>query len=109
MKFTVQIDRVRYNDKPKKEVTAIKKRLAETIPAEMTAQDFAKAVCGGASFTPAILRGGAKAENWTAQQLFAVDIDNEDKTAPKGEKRRAAEPLTIEEVKRKIKENTIVR
>ena len=104
MKFTVQIDRVHYNDKPKKEVTAIKKRLAETIPAEMTAQDFAKAVSGGASFTPAILRGGAKAENWTAQQLFAVDIDNEDKTAPKGVKRRAAEPLTIEEVKRRCTE-----
>lgn len=50
------------------------------------------------------MRGGAKAENWTAQQLFAVDIDNEDKSAPKGEKRRAEKPLTIEEVQRRCTE-----
>lgn len=104
MTFTIQLDRVHYRDKPKKEVSAIKSRLAETEPAEISAEDFAKEVCSGASFTPAILRGGAKAENWTAQQLFAVDIDNEDKSAPKGEKRRAEKPLTIDEVQRRCTE-----
>ncbi|MBP1533693.1 MAG: DUF3987 domain-containing protein [Ruminococcus sp.] len=104
MTFTIQLDRVHYADKPKKEVSAIKNRLAETKPEQINAKDFAKEVCNGASFTPAILQGGAKAENWTAQQLFAVDIDNEDKTAPKSEKRRAEKPLTIDEVKRRCTE-----
>lgn len=38
-----------------------------------------KAIVGAHTWSPGVLRGGAKQENWIEQQLFAVDIDNEDK------------------------------
>lgn len=103
--FQIQLDTARYRTKPKKAVSEIKERLAASKPVTITAEEFRDAVCNGASFTPGILEGGAKAENWTAQQLFAVDIDNEDKNVPKkAEKRQAEKPLTLEEVERRCTE-----
>lgn len=62
-------------------------------------------VTQGYSFTPAVLMGGSKAENWQYQQVFGIDIDNEDKTV-KGshDKTRAADPLTVEQVVSRCKE-----
>ena len=100
----MQLDTVHYKEKPKSDISRIKPRTAKTEPLNISAEDFADAVCSGVSFAPGILRGGARAENWVSQQLFAVDIDNEDKTAPKGTKCCAAQPLTVEEVQRRCSE-----
>lgn len=74
-------------------------RLSKQPPTTFTLEDFAEKVTQGYSFTPAVLMGGSKAENWQYQQVFGIDIDNEDKTV-KGshDKTRAAEPLTVEQV-----------
>lgn len=59
----------------------------------------------GKSFSPGILKGGKKAENWTQQQLFCLDIDNEEKDTPKGEpKVQRHDPVTVPEVLRRCKE-----
>lgn len=74
-------------------------RLSEQPPAACTLEEFAEKVTQGYSFTPAVLTGGSKAENWQYQQVFGIDIDNEDKTV-KGthNKVRAVDPLTVEQV-----------
>lgn len=74
-------------------------RLSEQPPAACTLEEFAEKVTQGYSFTPAVLAGGSKAENWQYQQVFGIDIDNEEKTV-KGthNKVRAADPLTVERV-----------
>ncbi len=55
-------------------------RLSEQPPAACTLEEFAEKVTQGYSFTPAVLAGGSKAENWQYQQVFGIDIDNEEKT-----------------------------
>ena len=100
MNFTLQLDSVPYTAKPKgREIGALKTRLSEQPPTAFTLEDFAEKVTQGYSFTPAVLMGGSKAENWQYQQVFGIDIDNEDKTV-KGthDKTRAAGPLTVERV-----------
>lgn len=74
-------------------------RLSEQPPTAFTLESFAEKITQGYSFTPAVLIGGSKAENWQYQQVFGIDIDNEDKNV-KGthDKTRAADPLTVERV-----------
>lgn len=100
MNFTLQLDSVPYTTKPKgREIGTLKTRLSEQPPTAFTLESFAEKVTQGYSFTPAVLMGGSKAENWQYQQVFGIDIDNEDKTV-KGthDKTRAADPLTVERV-----------
>lgn len=100
LNFTLQLDSVPYSTKPKgRGIGALKIRLSEQPPTAFALEDFAEKVTQGYSFTPAVLMGGSKAENWQYQQVFGIDIDNEDKTV-KGshDKTRAAEPLTVEQV-----------
>ena len=100
MNIALQIDTVSYTKKPKgAEIAAIKTRLCSSAPQTVTLQQLADKIVKGHSFTPAILAGGAKAENWKSQQLFCLDIDNEDKSiSGKHDKQRASDPLTVEQV-----------
>lgn len=45
--------------------------------ADITIENLADALVNGASFKPAVLVGGNKAENWYQQQLFGLDFDDE--------------------------------
>ena len=99
IEFSLQVDSVQFKGKPKgADVSKIKPRLAGIKPAKINIKQLSEAVTNGRSFSPAVLLGGAKADNWHNQQVFCIDIDNEDKTAPKGEKRQSSNPLTTEEV-----------
>lgn len=101
MTFKIQIDNVPYRRKPEsRDVSRMKQQIGLSAPVSMTPADFKAEILQGKSFSPAVLQG-SKAEDWREQQLFCVDIDNEDKTAPKGQKRRAEQPLTVEEVLRR--------
>ena len=98
--ISLQLDNISYTAKPKgAEIAGIKTRLCGCAPRTFTLQQFAESIIKGQSFTPAVLVGGAKAENWKSQQLFCLDIDNEDKTVTgKHDKQRNSEPLTVEAV-----------
>ncbi len=100
MNFTLQIDSVPYTSKPKgAEIGKLKKRLSEQNPVTLTPEAFSEKVVQGYSFTPAVMIGGAKAENWRYQQIFGIDIDNEDKTVKgKHDKVISPDPLTVEQV-----------
>lgn len=81
MTFKIQIDSVPYNQKPTvDDARRIKTTLGLSAPVSMSPADFTAEILQGKSFSPAVLHG-AKAEDWREQQLFCVDIDNEDKTA----------------------------
>ena len=98
--ISLQLDNISYTAKPKgAEIAGIKTRLCSCAPRTFSLQQFAESIIKGQSFTPAVLVGGAKAENWKSQQLFCLDIDNEDKTVTgKHDKQRSSEPLTVEAV-----------
>lgn len=44
--------------------------------ADITIENLADALVNGATFKPAVLVGGNKAENWYQQQLFGLDFDD---------------------------------
>lgn len=98
MTFTLQTDSVSYKHKPKNNVSEIKPRIASSAAVSITLDELERRILSGISYTPGVLSGGSKAENWTCQQIFCIDIDNEDKTAPKGEKRQSENPLDVAEV-----------
>lgn len=100
MNISVQIDSVQYEHKPTgAEIAGIKTRLCSSAPQAVTLQQFAESVLGGHSFNAAVLQGGAKAENWKSQQLFCLDIDNEDKSVKgKHDKQISPTPLNVEQV-----------
>lgn len=98
MTFTLQTDSVPYKHKPApKDISAIKPRLASSAAVSITLDELEKRILSGITYTPGVLSGGSKAENWTCQQIFCIDIDNEDKQSPKGEKRQSKNPLDVEE------------
>lgn len=82
-KFLVQVDNTSYQQKPNNnEVTGIKPRTQGSEPKSLTAKQLADSIRQGYCISPAVLKGGHKAKNWTQQQLFFVDIDNDNKDAP---------------------------
>lgn len=98
MTFTLQTDSVSYKHKPKNNVSEIKPRIANSAAVSITLDELERRILSGITYTPGVLSGGSKAENWKCQQIFCIDIDNEDKTAPKGEKRQSEHPLDVAEV-----------
>lgn len=115
MRFTLQTDSVSYKHKPTpKDISAIKPRLAGSEPVSLTLSEFEKRVLKGVTYTPAVLDGGFKAENWKYQQIFCIDIDNEDKNTPKAKKGEKAEkkqspiPLDLSEVLRRCESFNIL-
>lgn len=102
----VQFDNVKFTQKPTgAEIGGIKNRLARTSPETINAQTFKECVLSGMTFTPAVLIGGCSAKNFSEQQLFALDIDNEDKTVKgKHDKVQAKSPLTAETILERCKQ-----
>lgn len=79
--FPVLLDTVSFRRKPQRtDISSLKTRFTTAAPTLCTPKQFAEAMAHGQTCTPAVLQGGAKAENWVRQQLFCIDIDN--KTAP---------------------------
>jgi len=79
----VHIDTIPYTTKPKDSISIIKPRLqSNSTIKDVTLQELINLIKSGYSISPAIMSGGAKAENWTEQHLFMVDIDNDKATAP---------------------------
>ena len=80
----IHIDTKGYTEKPKEHISIIKPRLQskaniKDIPLEKLVQYIEN----GYSISPAVMDGnGCKADNWTQQQLFMVDIDNDKDGVP---------------------------
>ncbi len=81
--FVIQIDSVSYKEKPNgSEIGKIKTRTQGSTPSSLTIKEFSEIVQKGISFSPGILENGLKAANWKQQQIFCIDIDNEDNNEP---------------------------
>lgn len=78
-KVMVHIDPKGYSRKPSGEqVGAIKARLQKNAsPSLVTLEELAKMLETGHAISPGIM-GGMSAKDWKEQQIFLVDIDNED-------------------------------
>ncbi len=64
----------KFKEKPQgKQCGWVQKSLTQ---ADITIENLADALVNGASFKPAVLVGGNKAENWYQQQLFGLDFDD---------------------------------
>ena len=79
-KIKVQIDTVKYDEKPKEAIGTIKARTQnnKTIQ-EITLNDLIEKIKQGYSFSPGVLVNGCGADNWKEQRLLFVDIDNDRK------------------------------
>ena len=79
MKLKVHIDTKGYMEKPTgKEVGMIKIRLQKNAsPSIVTVEELIQKIRTGHSISPGIM-GGMSANDWKEQQLFLVDIDNEE-------------------------------
>ncbi|MDB7817147.1 YfjI family protein [Intestinimonas butyriciproducens] len=78
-KIKVHIDPRGYNEKPSnKEIGGIKARLQKnTRPSLVTLEELVQKIETGHSISPGIM-DGMSAKDWQEQQLFLVDIDNEE-------------------------------
>lgn len=79
MKLKVHIDTKGYMEKPTgKEVGRIKIRLQKnTSPSIVTVEELIQKIRTGHSISPSIMEG-MSTKDWKEQQLFLVDIDNEE-------------------------------
>ncbi|GBF22919.1 hypothetical protein tpqmel_0323 [Candidatus Gastranaerophilus sp. (ex Termes propinquus)] len=99
-RFLIQVDTKAYQQKPSgKEMSGIKARIQGGKPKSLTVAQLAEVIKNGYSISPAILKGGLKAENWTQQQLFLVDIDNDTESEPLISIPKALGICTLKEVK----------
>lgn len=78
-RIKVHIDPKGYDEKPSgKEIGGIKTRLQKgTRPSLVTLEELVQKIETGHSISPGIT-GGMSAKDWKEQQLFMVDIDNEE-------------------------------
>ena len=77
MKLKVEIDNVGYNSKPQNDIGAIKPRTQnQNNIKEINIKELMDLISKGHTISPGILKDGCKSENWKEQQLFMVDIDN---------------------------------
>ena len=78
-KIKVHIDPRGYDEKPSgKEIGGIKTRLQKSAsPSLVTLEELVQKIKTGHSISPGIM-GGMSAKDWQEQQLFLVDIDNEE-------------------------------
>lgn len=101
--FPVQLDTVCFTEKPKRDdIRSMKSRLAAQPETVCTPEQLAEVVLQGRTYNPGILQGGAKAENWTKQQLFCLDIDN------KEAENFPEKLLTVEQALERCRENHIL-
>lgn len=102
MQFPIMLDSVQYREKPKGAAGAIKSRLATTCanPLNLSPDALREFVEHGGTFCPAIIRPttnekGALSHNaagFTAQQVFCVDIDNDEQVTVDGKKQKRRLP-----------------
>ncbi len=82
-KFLIQYDRKIRKQKPHGSIIGqIKKCVQSSKPKFVTLKYLKYVIENGVTFSPGILEGGLKAENWVRQQLFCVDIDNDEDNIP---------------------------
>lgn len=80
--LTLNIDTVSYKQKPdKKQVGIIQKRIGG-CKRNITIEELIQAIESGMSFKAAALNGNKNAD-WESQQVFALDIDNDDASIKK--------------------------
>lgn len=79
----LHIDSVGYKNKKlvKKNVGTIKNRVQKSKPIEIDVDAFVKAIECGKTFSPAIMKGTTK-NDFVEQQLFPIDIDNNNEEIP---------------------------
>lgn len=102
MQFPIMLDSVQYREKPKGAAGAIKSRLATTCanPLNLSPDALREFVEHGGTFCPAIIRPtpnskGAmshQANGFTAQQVFCVDIDNDEPAVIDGKRQKRRLP-----------------
>lgn len=102
MQFPIMLDSVQYREKPKGAAGAIKSRLATTCanPLSLSPDALREFVEHGGTFCPAIIRPttnekGALSHNaagFAAQQVFCVDIDNDEQATVDGKKQKRRLP-----------------
>ncbi len=81
--FKVQVDTKGFNKKPESEdIGGIKARTQKSEPKSLTLEELAGYIEKGHSFSTGVLCGGLGAKNWSQQQLFAIDIDNNNEDLP---------------------------
>ena len=78
-KIKGHIDPMGYDKKPSgKEIGGIKSRLQKNAsPSLVTLEELVQKIATGHSISPGIM-SGMSSKDWTEQQLFLVDIDNEE-------------------------------
>ena len=78
-KIKVHIDPMGYDEKPSgKEIGGIKSRLQKNAsPSLVTLEELVQKIATGHSISPGIM-SGMSSKDWTEQQLFLVEIDNEE-------------------------------
>lgn len=81
-KIKLQMDTINYKEKPN-DFSVIKPRIQkdENIR-EIDLKALMFNLSQGCSISPAVLKGGMCANNWTEQTIFMVDIDNANKDLP---------------------------
>lgn len=82
MEVKLHIDKQPYKAKPSGgELAGIKVRVQRAPPVDITLESLIKRIEAGCSISPAVMTGMSAAD-WTEQQLFLVDIDNDKKETP---------------------------
>lgn len=74
MKIFLNVDNVRYPEKPTAEAGAIQNRL--TRPKEIELSNLFREICQGVTIRPAAINGKSDSD-FISQQLFGADIDND--------------------------------
>ena len=79
----VHIDKVGFKDKEsvKQNVGTIKNRVQKSEPIKIDIDKFVDAIESGKTFSPAIMKGTTK-NDFVEQQVFPVDIDNNNEETP---------------------------
>lgn len=81
-KFKIHIDKIGYNEKPKKKAREIKPRLQKpSTVVEVSLKELIEKLQEGKTVSPAVMKG-TKAEDFIEQQVFMVDIDNKKTDIP---------------------------
>lgn len=87
-KIELLVDSVSYKNRSKPtdpEYAGIRKRLAEpSARRQVSKEELVGLIKNGYTFMPAVCVGGTKTENWTRQQLFVLDFDNDDAMKQRG-------------------------
>lgn len=80
--FELLVDSISYKGEPKPsnfEMGAIRNRLASpSARMHMNIHELEQAIRDGLTLMPGICIGGTRLKNWTAQQLFLLDFDNDE-------------------------------